>query len=126
MEQLNSTAANASKFTWVYILLAIPTYILPYLGSNSVIANVAYLATGGTGIVLLLLHVGLLVALCVIARARGQVVGKGWLVTLPVMAAIFDIVPVLNWIPLVPTLFHVATVVIGASDDRASPPDVFS
>ena len=126
MDKLKTTVSSGSNFAGLYILLMIPTYILPYFGSNSIIVNMVHLAAGGAGLVLLLAHVALLIGLCVIAHARGKVIDKGWLIAFPVMAAIFDIVPLLNFIPLIPTLFHAGALAIGASGDREGPPDVFS
>lgn len=126
MEQVNRAASSGTSFVGLYILLALPTYVLPYFGSNSIVMNFAYLATGGGGLVLLLIHVALLVGLCVLARARGRTVGKPWLVLFPIGAAIFDIVPILSLIPLVPTLFHVCAMALGSSDVRRDPEDVFS
>lgn len=123
MDALREKMASGSSYLWLYILVMVPTYVLPYFGSNSVVIGAV---TGGATLPAFLVHLACLIALCVFARMRGQIIGKGWLVALPVVAAVFDLVPLLNWIPLVPTAFHVAAIVIGAQEPAGQGPDVFS
>jgi hypothetical protein len=50
--------------------------------------------------------------MAVIAYYRGHRIGKPWLIALPIIAAVFDIVLVI--VPFVPTVLHVLTLVLGA------------
>ncbi len=123
MDGLRKTLAKGSSFLGLYIAVAAPTYILPYFGSNSIVIGAA---TAGATLPQFLVHLACLIALCVFARIRGQIIGKGWLISMPILAAIFDMVPLLNWIPLVPTAFHAVALVVGANDPEPGNPDVFS
>lgn len=118
MEALLKFVANTVMYVVGYVVLMAPTYILPYMGSNSLIVHTAAAASGAGVYVLLLIHLAFLAALVLLAWARGSLIGKAWLVGLPIAAALFDIVPGLSLIPLAPTVFHLAAVIVGVKDDR--------
>ena len=122
MEGLRNTLQSKSSWMWLYIAGMVPTYILPYMGSNSLFIGAA---SGGATAPLFAVHLACLIALIVFAKLRGEIIGKSWLISLPIGAAIFDMVPLLNWIPLVPTLFHIGALVVGMEDPRKNDPDVF-
>lgn len=115
-----------------YVLGMIPTYILPYFGSNSYVATGvgAALSAASGGVVqspfggaFTILHIGALTVCIVIAGARGKTNGKSWLVALPIVATLFDLAPVLNVIPLVPTVLHVIALVVGFAESAIPVPD---
>lgn len=101
----------------------IPTHVLPYMGSNSHVtrgaANAVASAYGGDGSIffslLFYLHLIFLAGLIALAYLRGREIGKTWLVIFPVLAAVFDMAPVLNLIPLVPTAMHVLAIILGVA-----------
>jgi len=124
LDRLKQTMANRYSFVGLYLALMVPTYVLPYFGSNSLLVNI--IAAGAGVTLLLLLHIACLGALCVLARYRGMHISKTWIVTFPVIAAVFDIVPGLSLIPLVPTVMHVCALIIGASGEDPANPDTFS
>lgn len=103
---------NTVVFALLYILCMIPTYILPYFGSNSTGLNVI---AGAAGVFspMLLLHLGFLVALVIGSWFRGCLVHKRWLIIFPLLAMVFDLVPILNSIPFVPTIMHLLAIIIG-------------
>ncbi len=107
-------------FLLLYLLAMLPTYILPYFGSNSVLIQAALMSETNTSLGLMgtVLHLGALVALIFLAWARGQVNGKRALIVFPIVAAAFDMLPVLSAIPLVPTVLHVIALVQGFSTER--------
>lgn len=119
LDGLNNLLANKGVFFVMYMLMMIPTYVLPYFGSNSLISHgidaISASAGGPTMLPIKLIHLGALAALCVFAFLRGRMAGKPWLVALPILATIFDFVPTLNWVPLVPTVMHILTLFIGIS-----------
>lgn len=121
MDNLRRILGAGPSYVGLYILFMLPTYILPYLGSNSLVANATLAAAdsaagGGNGFnLLLLVHLLCLGVLGLLAWIRGSLVGKVWIVTFPVIAAIFDIVPGLSLIPLVPTVMHICAIVTGVS-----------
>ena len=121
MNELKKLLASGPSYVGLYLLFMLPTYILPYFGSNSLTANAIYAAAGAAsgvgfaGNLLFLVHILCLGALCLLAWLRGSEIGKTWIVTLPIVASVFDIVPGLSMIPLVPTVMHVIAIVTGVS-----------
>lgn len=122
MKQLLKIIANPVMFVVGYVALMTPTYILPYMGSNSAMLNATGAAAGAGVYPLLLAHIAFLAGLVLVAWTRGSLVGKTWLPALPIAAALFDIIPVLNLIPLVPTMLHVATIILGVKEERTTVP----
>lgn len=120
MDAIKRIVANTVSFVILYLLLMTPTYILPYFGSNSVVINAANAAGNGGVYALLLVHLAFLAALVVLTWTRGSLIQKTWLVGLPIAAGMFDIVPGLSLIPLAPTVLHLATIIVGVRDERAS------
>lgn len=106
---------NTPMFVTLYILFMLPTYILPWVGSNATLLP-ALLGEVGAGKPYFWLHFLALVALVVIAWFRGVAKGKTWLILFPVAAAIFDLTPGLSWILFIPTLMHIMTLVFGIMD----------
>jgi hypothetical protein len=121
MDELKRLIAAGPSFVVIYLLLMLPTYFLPYMGSNSMAANAGLAvidaaAGGGNGLNLpLFVHLAALGGLMLIGWLRGSAVGKTWIVVFPVLAAVFDMVPGLNWIPLIPTAMHIACIIVGVS-----------
>ena len=91
----------------------VPTYILPYLGSNSTLINLVSAAIQRGMSPQWWLHAWCLVMLAVVASIRGKLIGKPYLLAFPVIALIFDLTPVLSSVPLVPTIMHVLALVLG-------------
>lgn len=79
MPALIKLIANAPTFVVLYLLFMVPTYLLPYIGSNSAALNAT---TGLAGIGFspaFWLHLILLLVLCVLAWARGLTLQRpGW------------------------------------------------
>lgn len=115
---------GGASFFISYVVFMIPTYVLPYLGSNSIIANGLWSAFGMGLLPQFWLHVLALYALMVICWTRGARIRAPWLPVFPAIAAMFDLVPILSWIPLVPTGCHVAALIIGVTKPALEPPSV--
>lgn len=118
MDALLRIVANTVTFVLLYCLLMTPTYILPYMGSNSLLLNAAASAASGKMYALLLVHLAFLGGLVVLAWARGRLIGKSWLIGLPIAAGAFDMIPGLSLIPLAPTVLHLATIISGMKNER--------
>lgn len=61
--------------------------------------------------------------LCFLCWIRGAFVGKVWLVIFPILAMVFDLIPGLSAIPLIPTVINllaIILVVVGAMVIAAS------
>jgi len=111
---------NAVVFVILYVLFMLPTYYLPYLGSSSaVVGTIGAAADAGINPAFWL-HLGSLIALVVIAWFRGVFVDKKWLIIFPILAIVFDLVPILNWIPLIPTVMHLLAIILGVVGAKAT------
>lgn len=123
MNAIKKLTKNTSGFVVLYVLIALVTYILPYFGSNSVMANAAGgvldAASGGKTSMFthipFLLHAICLIALCVVSFSRGGWINKKWIVVFPILALFFDLTPLLSSIPFVPSILHILVLVIGAT-----------
>lgn len=111
---MSSLLKNTVFFIIGYLLLMIPTYVLPYFGSNSLLANGLGAALGHGPMPQWWLHAWALVMLVLLGHVRGQLVGKRYLIAFPLVAAVFDMVPGLSIIPMVPTVMHALAVILGA------------
>jgi hypothetical protein len=114
MDAIRKITASTALYVLLYVVFMIPTYLLPYFGSNSLILTVAS-AESGQKMVPFFLHIITLLILIALAWYRGAFVGKTWLVVLPVLAAVFDMTPGLSIIPLIPTALHLGAIIVGAS-----------
>lgn len=113
---------SRTRFLVLYLLAMLPTYVLPWFGSNSLLAQTVYAGSGtGAGLMLGFIHGLFLAALVYLASARGRTNGRGAMVALAIVAAIFDMAPLLSAIPLVPTVLHVITLVLGSMGRDAAP-----
>lgn len=111
----NGLLTNGVVYVVAYLIVAIPTYVLPYFGSNSSVINALGAATGLGALPQFWFHLIALYLLVVIAWIRGGRTGRQWLAIFPVFAGIFDMVPGFSVIPMLPTIFHVLAVIIGVS-----------
>ena len=106
--------SHSATFVLLYLLFMLATYALPYLGSNW---NLGYgfAAAGETNVLApaFFLHVGALVVLVALTALRGWAIEQRWLLAMPIIAGVFDLTPLLSWIPLVPTVLHITTIILG-------------
>lgn len=119
-DALLQTISHPASFFVLYALAMIPTYILPYFGSNSSVLNATGAALGTGALPQFWVHLTFLYILAALAWVRGGLIGRSWLPVLPVLAAVFDMTPGFNWVPLAPTAFHVATLIVGAREPLAT------
>ncbi len=110
------------SYVLLYLLGMLPTYVLPYMGSNSHLSRgvanaVASAAGAGEGVFSppFYAHLLCLAALCALAWLRGREHDRAWIVVFPVLAAFFDMMPGFNLIPLAPTVLHVLAIVVGVA-----------
>ncbi|GEM_PF-1070727 len=104
---------NVLTFAVLYVLFLIPTYVLPWAGSNSLMFAAATSEFEGQIPPAFWGHLGALGVLVLLAFSRGRLIGKSWLAVLPVIAGLFDLMPGLSMVPFVPTAFHVVTLILG-------------
>ncbi|MEW5891007.1 MAG: hypothetical protein AB1768_18655 [Pseudomonadota bacterium] len=100
-------------FVLAYLAFMVPTYVLPWFGSNSALVGAFSAALGLGPSPFWWLHLWSLGTLCLMAWTRGAIVGRGWLPVFPVIAAFFDMTPGVNVIPLVPTVMHIVAIILG-------------
>ena len=124
---------KATTFVLLYLVVAAPTYLLPFLGSNSFWVKMVASYTdelveeakldildtddegteNGMGLsrfimIVTLMHWACLIGLIVMTFFFAP---RKWVTVLPFMAAFFDKMPGFSLILWVPTIFHVATIV---------------
>jgi hypothetical protein len=114
-ETLRAIFGNAALFVFLYIVVMFFTYVLPWLGSNSGVLNVAGVAAGAGMYPLFWIHLGVWGLLIGFAYARGNAIGHGWLIVLPILGAVFDLTPGLNWLPFVPTIMNLVCIICGVA-----------
>lgn len=112
-----SFLGNKVVFAALYIILMIPTYLLPFLGSNSALIW-AGAAESGTILPQTVFHLLALLGLIIITWIRGTLIDKKWLVIFPILATVFDFVPGLSLVPLVATAMHLIVIVVGVSQSK--------
>lgn len=113
---------NTVVFVILYILFMLPTYYLPYLGSNSAVLGALGAAAGAGVNPAFWPHLGSLIILIVLAWFRGALVDKKWLIIFPILASVFDLVPGLSTIPLVPTVMHLLAIILGVVGAKSTAP----
>lgn len=109
---------SAVVFVISYILFMLPTYYLPHLGSNSAAVGALAVAAQANVYSVFWPHFGALMSLIVAAWIRGTCTDKQWLILFPILAAVFELVPELSFMPLVPTVMHVLAIILGVAEQQ--------
>ena len=111
-------------FIGLYIVFMIPTYYLPKMGSTG---NYEVSTINGTESLFVpeyaFLHFIIMLILVIIVFYRAKFINKKWLISLPIIALIFDVVPVFNMIPFITTIMHVLTLALGANKNKNLKPE---
>jgi hypothetical protein len=105
-----------TKFLIIYLIVMVLTYLWRF-------AFVGAAFEGGTDIegmgntmnILMFLSYAVM---AYVAYSRGKAIGKGYLVAFPIVGAVFDLV--LIFIPFVPTIMNIITIVLGMPDNKAA------
>ncbi len=108
-------AVNSPTFVILYIIFMLPSYFLPFIGSNSITMNAATSAIGIGMSPQFLVHLASLLLLCTLGLLRGRYVDKQWIVIFPALALVFDLMPGLSFVPFVPTVMHLIVMIVGVS-----------
>lgn len=98
-------------YFYVYAALIIPSYLLPWLGSNSMVANIVS-SQARWGFSVHVLSLGLAVG---VSFLRGWSIKKPELGPLALAAAGCDLIPLLNLVPLLPSFFHALALLLGTN-----------
>jgi hypothetical protein len=117
VQTFTAPSGKGAKFFIAYFLAMVPTYILPYFGSNSMVIGGISAGAGGGLPPLYIWHITFFAVLVSLAFVRGIRIQRGWLITFPIVAGFFDLVAGFNWIPFIPTVMHFAALYVGASKD---------
>ena len=108
---MKKVLANGPMFVVLYLVFMVPTYLLPYLGSNSSFINIA--SSGMNP--LFWSHIFAMLMLVLVTWLRGSYVSKSWIVIFPILASVFDLIPGLSLVPFVPTIMHIFAIILGVS-----------
>ena len=120
MDALKKALGNAPVFVIAYIVFMLPTHFLPYAGSNSSLLHGIDAAAGTHALNFAFwLHMGSMLILCFLCWIRGAYVDKKWLILFPVLAIVFDFVPGLSLIPMIPTVMHLLAIILGVVGAKA-------
>ncbi|MEY4501026.1 MAG: hypothetical protein RIS52_916 [Pseudomonadota bacterium] len=117
--EVSMPSGLGARFFIAYLITLIPTYILPYFGSNSMLINGIGAEIAGGRPVQFWYHISAYAGLIFLAYIRGVRIARVWLFAFPIFAMFFDLVPVINNIPWVPSILNIAALYIGAS--RSAP-----
>ncbi len=115
---MNKALANTTIFVSTYIVFTLLTYYLPSLNTQSLVVPTldgTGLSSSPTALFALFLHISAMLGLIWISFVRGIMIGERWIVLLPIVAFAFDFIPKLSAIPIVPSIYHVLAIVIGAA-----------
>lgn len=115
---MNKAFANTTIYVSAYIAIMLMTYYLPNLGSKDFVdqsLNGSGLSNTPVSLFPVFLHISAMLALVWISLIRGIMIGKKWLVVLPMVAFAFDFIPKLSTIPIVPSVYHVLAIMVGAA-----------
>jgi len=118
---MSSLFRNTLVFVVGYVLLMIPTYLLPWLGSSSAVLNAVGAVIGHGMTPQWWVHAWCLVMLILMAWLRGDFIGNKYLPVFPFLAAVFDLTPGLSMIPLIPTALHLAAIILGVKIAEQQP-----
>lgn len=119
MDGIKKLLGNAPVFVVAYIIFMLPTYFLPYAGSNSSVVGTIGVAAGAGLSPAFWMHLASLVVLVFLCWIRGEYVTKKWLIIFPILAIVFDFVPGLSLIPFIPTLMHLLAMILGVVGAKA-------
>lgn len=122
MDAIKKALGNAPVFVVAYVLFMLPTYYLPYVGSNSAVVGALGAASGAGVHPAFWVHLASLLVLCFLCWVRGAYVGRGWLIVFPILALVFDLAPGLSAIPMLPTLLHLGAIILGVAGAKAVTP----
>jgi hypothetical protein len=119
-KMMSKALANSTIFVIAYLLFMIPAY-LTYVDSSSTMLlrhsiNIHIVNPA------LIIHLGSMLVLCLICNIRGALIGRRWLMLLPMIAIAFEFLPALSGIPYVPSVYHLLAIVIGISTSASVSP----
>jgi hypothetical protein len=118
---MNRALNNTLAFVIAYIVLMLPTY-LAYIDANTPLLHIMHTEGDGLFNFPMIVHAAFMVALCWLCHVRGMLVGKRWLIVLPIIATAFEFIPALIAIPFIPTAYHLLAIIIGATSTTNETP----
>ena len=115
MSKIQEKLSNPAVFLSIYLVTVLATYILPYFGSNSWAGAQLISKSGGNLVYFYFwftVHTLCYAVMGFLAFKVGKQGNKTWLVTFPILGAIFDLAPTINMIPLVASVLNIVGLVI--------------
>ncbi|WP_232415377.1 MULTISPECIES: GreA/GreB family elongation factor [Methylotenera] len=111
-----SKALSSTKvFVGSYVFFMMLTYYLAQLGAQSPFLQGLDVAGASVYNFPFFLHLSAMLILLWICFVRGAIIGERWLVLLPMVVFAFELIPKLSTIPVVPTIYHLLAIVVGAA-----------
>lgn len=98
---MHKAISDTKIFVLIYLILLLPTYL--DLADSGVI---------GLRSMLYILSMAAIFAICLI---RGEMIGKKWLMLIPVVAFLLDLMPAFSTIAFTTYLYHLLAMIIGVA-----------
>lgn len=99
--------ASPGLFAMTYLIA-----VMPNLAYSGIVENGLSLISLSIASIMYVLSMIVIWAICII---RGMMIGKKWLVLIPTVAFLFDLIPALTTIQAVPYIYHLLAIIIGAA-----------
>ena len=105
-----------TKFLIIYLIFMTLTYLWRFAFVGASFDEGADVE--GMGSAMNILMFMSYVVMAYVAYSRGKSIEKGYLVAFPIVGAVFDLI--LIFVPFVPTIMNIVTIVLGVPDDKHS------
>jgi hypothetical protein len=103
-----------TKFLIIYLIFMTLTYLWRFAFIGGSFDAGADIESMGSAMNFLMFFSYIVMAY--VAYSRGKEIGKGYLVSFPIVGAVFDLI--LIFVPFVPTVMNIITIVIGMPDNK--------
>lgn len=107
---------NTVVFMVTYLFFMLPTYLWRF-SIFSIDMNSEVNADNIANTITWLLFINYII-LSLVVYARGKAINKKYIVTFPVVAGFFDVI--LAFIPLVPTVMNIITIITAVSENKST------
>ena len=105
-----------TKFLIIYLIFMTLTYLWRFAFIGAAIDDGANVEDMGGAMNFLMFFS--YAVMSYVAYSRGKEIGKSYLVSFPIVGAVFDLI--LIFVPFVPTIMNIVTIILGMPNDKRS------